>query len=80
MVLAGNIKVDDVINSYSNHTMIMEAITLNEEEIFEFLMQMRPHLMIRDHLGQTALHKAACLGRLKMVKSLIEEGGVDPNH
>lgn len=43
-------------------------------------MQMRPHLMLRDHLGQTALHKAASLGRLKMVKYLIEIGGVDPRH
>ena len=36
--------------------------------------------MLKDHLGQTALHKAAALGRLKMVKDLIEIGGVDPSH
>lgn len=58
----------------------MEAVVLNRKDIFAFLLSQQPHLMLRDHLGQTVLHKAASLGRLEMVKQLIEEGGVDPSH
>ena len=36
--------------------------------------------MVRDQNGYTPLLKAAALGRLEMVKKLVEECGVDPRH
>ena len=36
--------------------------------------------MVRDANGQTPLLKAAALGRMKMIKVLIEKAKVDPRH
>ena len=36
--------------------------------------------MVRDANGYTPLLKAAALGRLEMVKVLVEQGEVDPRH
>jgi ankyrin repeat protein len=36
--------------------------------------------MVRDANGYTPLLKAASLGRLTMVKKLVEEKHVDPRH
>ena len=36
--------------------------------------------MVRDANGYTPLLKAASLGRLKMVKTLVEKASVDPRH
>ena len=36
--------------------------------------------MVRDHNGYTPLLKAASCGNLHMVKTLIEDAGVDPFH
>ena len=36
--------------------------------------------MARDANGYTPLLKAASLGRLKMVKTLVEKASVDPRH
>lgn len=36
--------------------------------------------MVRDENGYTPLLKAASIGKLYMVKSLIEKAGADPKH
>ena len=36
--------------------------------------------MVRDMNGYTPLLKAASLGRISMVKKLVEDKGVDPRH
>lgn len=36
--------------------------------------------MVRDQNGYTPLLKAAALGRVKMVKVLVEDAKVDPRH
>ena len=36
--------------------------------------------MVRDQNGYTPMLKAASLGRYEMVKTLVEEFGVDPRH
>jgi ankyrin repeat protein len=36
--------------------------------------------MVRDSNGYTPLLKAAALGRINMIKDMIEKGGVDPRH
>lgn len=59
--------------------MLHDAIMMNREELFEFLINQKANLMVRDQNGYTPLLKAASLGRIDMVKRLIEEG-VDPRH
>lgn len=52
---------------------------MNREELFDFLVSQGANLMIRDQNGYTPLLKAASLGRVAMVKKLVESG-VDPRH
>jgi len=79
MVITGEWGVDDCISNCNGHTLLHEAIILDKEEAFKFLVRQDAHLMMRDYNGYTPLLKAASTGRLFMVKTLIEKG-VDPNH
>jgi ankyrin repeat protein len=79
MIFKGLVEIDDPIDSFSKHTMLHDAVIMNREELFDFLVNQGANLMIRDQNGYTALLKAAALGRFEMVKKLIESG-VDPRH
>ena len=72
--------IDEIINPYSHHTLLHESITAHNEELFNFLLIQKANAMARDHNGYTPLLKAASIGYLDMVKSLIEDAGVDPRH
>lgn len=52
---------------------------MNRQELFDFLLLQGANPMVRDANGYTPLLKAAALGRVQMVKQLIE-AGVDPRH
>ena len=78
-VFTGAQKLDDPIDMYCSHTMIHDAIILNREELFAFLVSQGANLNVRDANGYTPLLKAASIGRLQMCKHLIE-AGVDPRH
>ena len=74
------VEIDDPIDSYSKHTLLHDAVIMNREELFDFLLSQGANLMVRDMNGYTPLLKAASLGRFEMVRKLIEKGGVDPRH
>ena len=61
------------------HALIHDAVIMNREELFDFLLSQGANLMVRDANGYTPLLKAASLGRNEMVKKMIDKG-VDPRH
>jgi ankyrin repeat protein len=65
-VFKGTIEIDDPIDLYSKHTILHDAVIMDREEIFEFMIQQGANLMVRDQNGYTALLKAAALGRTQM--------------
>ena len=79
LIYKGIVEIDDPIDSYSKHTLLHDAIVMNREELFDFLLGQGANLMVRDANGYTPLLKAAALGRNNMVRKLIENG-VDPRH
>ena len=80
LVFTGICQVDDVIDSYSKHTLLHDAVIMNREDLFEFLLQQGANPMVRDANGQTPLLKAAALGRIDMARKLVLEAKVDPRH
>ena len=78
-VFTGSQKLDDPVDMYCCHTMLHDAVILNREELFEFLISQGANLNVRDQNGYTPLLKAASIGRVKMCRQLIE-AGVDPRH
>lgn len=79
LIFKGIVEIDDPIDSYAKHTFIHDAVIMNREELFDFLLSQGANLMVKDVNGYTPLLKAAALGRTGMVKKLIEHG-VDPRH
>jgi ankyrin repeat protein len=79
LIFKGILEIDEPIDSYSKHTLLHDAVILNREELFDFLLAQGANLMVRDVNGYTPLLKAAALGRYEMVRKLIEHG-VDPRH
>ncbi|CDW77543.1 ankyrin repeat domain-containing protein 7-like [Stylonychia lemnae] len=71
--------IDDPIESHGKHTLIHDAVVMNREDLFDFLIAQKANLNIRDFVGYTPMLKAASLGRFDMVKKLVENG-VDPRH
>ena len=74
------IAIDDPLDIYSKHTILHDAVIMNREEIFYFVLQQGANPMVRDANGYTPLLKAASLCRSDMVKYLVEKKGVDPRH
>jgi len=73
------IRVDDIIEINSGHRPIHMAVLFDDDLLIDYLIQNEAHLMARDYNGYTPLLKAAALGRLSIVKKLVE-AGVPPNH
>jgi len=73
------LKVDDILDITSGQRAVHFAAIFDDEELLDYLIQNNAHLMARDWNGYTPLLKAASLGRLKVVKKLIE-AGVPPFH
>jgi ankyrin repeat protein len=80
LIYKGAISIDDPVDQYSKHTLLHDAVVMNREELFNFLLYQGANPMVRDINGYTPLLKAAALGKLSMAKKMIEEGGVDPRH
>ena len=76
-VLRGEWKVNDVVSINNMTTMLHEAVVMDRQEIFDFLMRQGADLNSRDRNGYTPLVKAASLGRIHMLKRLLE-AGVNP--
>lgn len=57
------ILIDDPIDSYAKHTLLHDAVVMNREDLFDFLLSQGANLMVRDCNGYTPLLKAAALGR-----------------
>ena len=79
-ILNGTWAIDEIISQHSFHTLLHESITAHNEEIFDFLVTQKANCMVRDNNGYTPLLKAASVGDLHMVQTLVEKGGVDPRH
>ena len=73
----GFITIDDPIEFYTHHTLLHDAVMLDRQPLFNFLIDEGANLNIRDVNGYTPLLKAASIGRIDMCKRLIELG-VDP--
>ena len=80
MVFKNLIPIDDPIDLYSQHTLLHDAVIMNRVELFDFLVTQGANPMVRDQNGYTPLLKAAALGRLDMVKKLVEHLNCDPRH
>ena len=48
LIFTGECKIDDPIDVYSQHTILHDAVTLNREDIFEFLVKSNANLDIKD--------------------------------
>ena len=68
MVFTGEQKIDDPIDVYTCHTMLHEAVILNRQELFQFLLTQGANLNVRDQNGYTPLLKAASIGRVDMCR------------
>ena len=79
-VMAGIIMIDEPLDPWSRHTFLHDAVIMNRTELFDFLLVQGANPMVRDTNGYTPLLKAAALGRMEMVKALVEVCGVDPRH
>jgi len=79
LIFKGLIEIDEPIDSYSKHTLLHDAVIMNREELFDFLISQGANLNLRDSNGYTPMLKAASLGRTEMVRKLVEKG-VDPRH
>ena len=73
MVFRELIQIDDPIDIYSKHTMLHDAVMLNKEELFFFLLNQGANPTVRDANGYTPLLKAASLCRTDFVKVLVED-------
>ena len=80
LVFREMIAVDEPVDIYSKHTLLHDAIIMNREELFYFMLNQGANPMVRDANGYTPLLKSASLCRNDMVKHLIEKRGVDPRH
>ena len=78
-IFNGTQRLDDVIDFYSGHTLLHDAVIMNNEELFEFLVKQGANLNVRDVNGYTPMLKAASIGRTEMVKTLLDNG-VNPRH
>ena len=75
----GKLRVDDILELASGHRPVHFAVLFDDEELLDYLINNDAHLMARDWNGYTALLKAASLGRLNIVKKLVD-AGVPPFH
>ena len=78
-IFKGLWELDDPLDIYSKHTLLHDSVIMNREDLFYFLLKQGANPMCRDCNGYTALLKAAALGRMDMVRALVE-AGVDPRH
>ncbi len=62
----------DVNVAYQNTTPLMIAISNNKEEIAHFLIEAKTDINLLDGDKESALHRAATLGKLSLVSALIE--------
>lgn len=56
------------------NTLLMQTVRRDLPELFDFLMQRRARINVRNRNGETALSFAAYLGRSSYVKRLVEAG------
>jgi hypothetical protein len=73
------LRVDDVLEMASGQRAVHFAVLFDDDELMDYLIKNDAHLMARDWNGYTALLKASALGRLGLVKKLVE-AGVPPFH
>lgn len=73
------LRVDDVLEMASGQRAVHFAVLFEDYELMDYLIKNDAHLMARDWNGYTPLLKAAALGRLGLVKKLVE-AGVPPFH
>lgn len=74
-----SIHVDEMVDIISGQRLLHYAVLMNYELLIDYLIEKKANLMARDYNGYTALLKAASLGRLNIVKKLID-AGVPLNH
>ena len=79
-IYTGMIFIDDPIDRYSKHTLLHDAIMMNQVDLVKFLLMNGANPMVRDANGYTPLLKAAAMGRNEVVRILIDEYKVDPRH
>ena len=73
LVFREMISLDDPIDIYSKHTLLHDAVMLDKEQVFYFLLQQGANPMVRDANGYTPLLKAAALCRTDYVHYLVEK-------
>lgn len=73
-ILTGEWKVEDCVSQNNMTTMLHEAVVLDRQDVFDFLLRQGAHPNTRDRNGYTPLLKAAALGRVYMLKKLLAMG------
>jgi len=73
-ILTGTWKVDDCVSLNNMSTMLHEAVVMDRQDVFDFLLRQGAHPNTRDRNGYTPLLKAAALGRIHMLKKLLAMG------
>lgn len=73
-VLTGEWKVNDCVSLNNMTTMLHEAVVMDRQDVFDFLLRQGADPNTRDRNGYTPLLKAAALGRVHMLKQLLALG------
>jgi len=73
-IVTGEWKVDDNVSLNSMTTLLHEAVVMDRQDVFDFLLRQGAHPNTRDRNGYTPLLKAAALGRVHMLKQLLALG------
>jgi ankyrin repeat protein len=66
--------VDEVLDPISMQRGIHYSVLIDDTYLVNYFYEKGANLMIRDSKGYTALLKACCLGRLDVIKVLLENG------
>lgn len=48
MIYKGLLEIDDSVDSWSQHTLLHDAVIMDREELFHFLMNQGANPMVRD--------------------------------
>lgn len=76
LLMTNQIHVDDIVFRTTGHALLHECVVMDRYEIFMLALHYKADLDKGDKGGASALMKACALGRMSMVKRLVERGAL----